>query len=339
MKIHNLLFYILVLWLFISCTNAKDLNGQVIVAFYNVENLFDTIDTPNKMDEEFTPQGEKKWNTERYNKKLSDLATVLSQIDKANLPVVIGLCEIENNNVLTDLAKTKPLRKAKYSIIWNDGPDERGIDCALLYNPKKMQVIAKEFIPIIMPNGEINQTREIVYVEGKIKNEVFHFFVNHWPSRRAGQDESEKDRMYVASVLKRKVNQITNNQANSNIIIMGDLNDEPTDKSIAEVLNALPATNKAKNNDLVNLMYDECVAGKGSYAYRNQWDMIDNLIVSGYLLNKESGLKTTYDNGYIFHKPFMEFINDKGEMSPNRTYGRSYFGGISDHFPVYLILK
>jgi hypothetical protein len=120
---------------------------------------------------------------------------------------------------------------------------------------------------------------------------------------------------------------------------MGDLNDEPSNPSIAETLKALPNNKLPRSTDLVNLMYDENERGEGSYFYKNKWDMIDNLIVSGHLIIKKKGLKTTLNNGFIFHKPFMEFVNEKGQISPNRTYGRTYFGGISDHFPVYLILK
>lgn len=325
--------------LLVACAPAKNIKSEMTVAFYNVENLFDTIDTPNKIDEEFVPADPKNWNTERYFKKMNDLAKVISSIDPDKLPDIVGVCEIENNTVLSDLAKSKMLKKANYQIVWNDGPDERGIDCALLYNPKTMKLISQQFLKVVNPLDTAFATREIVYVQGAIKNEVFHIFVNHWPSRRGGQDGSNNDRVLAATVLRNKVDQIFAENENSNIIIMGDMNDEPINASISEVLKALPSDQPVKNNQLVNLMYAEAVSGLGSYAYKGEWDMIDNLIVSGYLINKKSGLKTTADNGYIFHQPFMEFVNDKGEMSPNRTYGRTYFGGVSDHFPVYLNLK
>ncbi len=328
----------LTLTLFSSNVQRKQINELTIV-FYNVENLFDTIDAPNKIDEEFLPNGSKEWDSERYFKKVNDLSRVIYSIDSVKLPAIIGVCEIENDLVLIDLVKTNSLNKANYQIVWNDSPDERGIDCAFLYNPKYFRLLQKEFIPIVHPTDTALITRDIVYVKGLIGEEIFHFFVNHWPSRRTGQEESEKDRIFVAQVLRSYVDRIFASDINANILIMGDMNDEPTNISISSVLKAQSTMQPVENNQLVNLMYNEAVDGQGSYFYRSQWDMIDNLIVSSNVVRKSKGYKTTLDDGKIFHLPFMEFINDKGEMSPNRTYGRSYFGGVSDHFPIYMKLK
>jgi len=313
--------------------------NRLTVVFYNVENLFDTLQSPNKFDGEFTPDSSKNWNTTKYQKKIADLATVIASIDEKRLPALVGVCEIENNLVLKDLVSDSQLSKANYRIIWEESPDLRGIDCALLYDPACFEVEKYEMLPVKNPVDTSFTTRDIVFVQGILKGERCYVFVNHWPSRREGESVSEGKRNLAAIVVREKVDSIFNANPLANIIIMGDLNDEPSNASISETLKALPNKLIPAPTDLVNLMYDELERGEGSYSYRNKWDMIDNLIVSGNLIVKKKGLKTTLDNGYVFHRPFMEFVNDKGQMSPNRTYGRSYFGGISDHFPVYLILK
>lgn len=339
MRPFSYLLYLLTLILLVSCQSYHKIDPPFTLAFYNVENLFDTINDHNKNDEEFTPVPPKNWNTERYHKKLADLAKVVSAIDPVKLPVLLGICEIENEVVLKDLAAQPALKKARYGIVWNEGPDERGIDCALLYQPSVFKVLNTAFLKVEMPDDPTFFTREIVYVEGKMNGETFHIFVNHWPSRRGGEEASESNRILAARVVKNKVDEIFSDDANANIIIMGDMNDEPSNKSLAEVLGALPNTEKVANHQLVNLMYDEFEKELGSYNYRGEWNMIDNLVISGALINKTEGLKSKADNGFIFHQPFMEFKNDQGEISPNRTYGRDYYGGISDHFPIYMILE
>lgn len=323
----------------VSCSVKHDYKTPYTIMFYNVENLFDTIDTSNKIDEEFLPDAPKEWNTKRYYKKLDDLARVISSVDTMQLPVLLGVCEIENNIVLKDLIAQPPLNSVSYEFVWDDGPDRRGIDCALIYNPSVFEPVETESLTITDAGDEFFITRDILYVEGIIDGEIFHVFVNHWPSRRGGEKESEPNRILVANVLKNRVNEIFKEDARANVIIMGDMNDEPSNMSLSDVLIALPNNKKPENTQLVNLMYDEFSNDIGSYRYRGNWNMIDNIIVSGALINKDKGLKSPLKNGYVFHEPFMEYVNDRGEMSPNRTYGRSYYGGISDHFPVYMILE
>ena len=330
---------LLVLIILASCTPKVKFSKPYTVAFYNVENLFDTIDTPNKIDEEFLPTAPKEWNTEKYTKKIHDLAHVLSAIDTINLPVLVGVAEIENDKVLNDLVADAQLQKAHYKVVWNDGPDVRGIDCALLYNPTVFSLINYEPLPVKDLSDPDFITRDVLYVEGKMREEVFHIFVNHWPSRLGGEEASEPKRMLAASVVRKKVDAIFAVDSMANIIIMGDMNDEPGDMSLQDVLMATPNTSMPDAKQLVNLMYDDYEKGLGSYSYRGDWDQIDNIVVSGALITKKGGLKSKLDNGFIFHKPFMEFKNNQGEISPNRTYGRTYYGGISDHFPVYMILN
>lgn len=330
-----LIYSSLALIIFSSCNLRK----TYTVAFYNVENLFDTIYTGTKFDGEFTPDSSKNWNTAKYQKKISDLAHVISSINNKKMPVLMGVCEVENDRVLKDLASDQKLKNANYQIIWEDCPDLRGIDCALLYNPDKFKLESYEMLPVKNPDDTLFTTRDIIYAKGFVGKELFHVFVNHWPSRRGGEEVSVEKRNLAASVLRKHIDVIFKTDSLANIIIMGDLNDEPSNPSITETLKALPNNLLPHSTDLVNLMYDESERDEGSYSFKNKWDMIDNLIVSGNLIIKKHGIKTTLENGFIFHQPFMEYVNDKGQMSPNRTYGKSYFGGISDHFPVYLILR
>ncbi len=310
---------------------------NLTVAFYNVENLFDTKNTPGGNDAEFTPEGKNKWTEERYNKKLNDISEVLSSINKKELPEIIGLCEIENREVLEDLVKTKLLSGGDYKIEQYESPDFRGIDCALLYRPDEFEVIKSSPIKVEFNDDLKFTTRDILYVTGKTNNdEEFHIFVNHWPSRIGGLAQTEPKRIAVAKLLKSKIDSVQNSNPNANIIVMGDLNDEPSNKSINEVLNA--QSPEVENAALVNLMFPIHQNKQGSYNYRGNWNMLDNVIVSPNLLDNK-GFQCKEMQGFVFHEKWMEYEN-KGEMSPNRTYGGpNYYGGVSDHFPVYIQLK
>ena len=338
MSIYNKILLCLLVIFSFSCKQKVSINPPYTVMFYNVENLFDTVSNPNKLDYDFLPDTQKEWNSEKYFKKLNDLSKVIAAVDSLNLPVIVGVCEVENDVVLNDLANQPRLKPANYQVVWTEGPDVRGIDCALLYNPSVFTLVGFEQLQVNDPDDYNFITRDILYVQGLMAGETFHVFVNHWPSRRGGADDSAPKRILAANVIRNKVDQIVSVSDQVNIIIMGDMNDEPADMSLSDILVALPNNTTPENHHLVNLMYDEFEANKGSYSYRGKWDMIDNLIVSGFLINKNKGLSTQINNGKIFHQPFMEYVNDRGEVSPNRTYGRSYFGGISDHFPVYLTL-
>lgn len=332
MKRFLLIFALLLTGLF-AC---KQVETGLTVAFYNTENLFDTEDDPHKNDNEFLPDSEKQWTPERYRKKLDDIARVLYEIDTLGLPVVIGLCEIENRKVLEDLIASGRLKSGKYAIAHQESPDTRGIDVALLYQTNRFTLEGFEAIPIIFENEPGHKTRDILHVSGKIGKETFHVFVNHWPSRIGGTDESEPNRVFAASVLKQKVDEVLAGNPSANIIIMGDMNDEPQNKSLLETL---AAKAPGSSSQLVNLMLPLDEQNLGSYNYRNEWNMLDNLVVSHSLLDGKR-LDVKDAQGYIFRKDWIEFKNNKGAVSPNRTYGGpKYYGGVSDHFPVYFVLK
>lgn len=322
-----------------SCSKG-DFNSKhnLTIAFYNVENLFDLEDEPGKMDEEFMPNSEKKWNQERYIKKLNDLSKVLSSINRNELPEIIGLCEVENKKVVEDLVKTGQLVNGKYKVVHYGSPDFRGIDCALVYRSDEFMVINSFPIKVNFKDEPNYLTRDILYVKGKTKNrEEFHIFVNHWPSRIGGTEQTEFKRIEVATILKGKIDSIQTTDALANIVVLGDMNDEPSNNSLAKILMAQKP--ETLNADFVNLMFPVQKNGKGSYVYQGNWNMLDNIVVSKSLLD-EKGFKCVDKKGFVFHEDWMEFKNKDGQISPNRTYGGpNYYGGISDHFPVYFTLQ
>ncbi len=332
-------FTFLLVSVLFSCSEEKRKDRRnMTVVFYNVENLFDLVDEPVKKDEEFTPAGEKKWNEERYEKKLKDLAKVLTSVNKNELPEIIGLSEVENRKVLEDLVATGKLSGGNYKIIHYESPDFRGIDNALIYREDEFKVLDHFAVGIVFENKPDYKTRDILYVKGRTKNrEKFHIFVNHWPSRIGGRERTEPARIAVASILKQKTDSIFSADKNAKIIIMGDMNDEPENRSLLETLGAKSPKNETAG--LINLMFPADAEGKGSYNFRGNWNMLDHVIVSKNLLD-EKGFRVTDRRGYVFHETWMEYKNREGRMSPNRTYGGpNYYGGISDHFPVYFKMQ
>ncbi|MDD2305519.1 MAG: endonuclease/exonuclease/phosphatase family protein [Prolixibacteraceae bacterium] len=316
-----------------SCTSVKkSLRQEYTVVSYNVENLFDTVDDPKIPDEEFLPTSEKKWDNERYEKKLTDIAEVISEVNQKELPEVVGLVEIENQTVLEDLIKTGKLNGQNYAIIHEESPDYRGIDVALIYRKDAFKEITHEVLPVTFPDDPEFKTRDILHVTGKMRNKTVHVFVNHWPSRIGGEDKTEPKRVLAASVLKKRVDQIFVQDPKARIIIMGDMNDEPANKSLQETLGA---TAPGSGAPLVNLMMPDDVAGKGTYFYSGNWNMLDNLVVSETVL-KGKGMTVEGGKGNIFSNDWMIYTNKNGDKTPNRSYvGNKYVGGVSDHFPVY----
>lgn len=313
------------------------------IVFYNVENLFDTLDDPLTEDDEFTPGSEKNWSTERYQKKLEDISKVLSSINKKELPEIIGLCEVENRKVLEDLVKTGKLRKKDYGIVHKDSPDTRGIDVALLYRKDEFKSVSHKAIPVVFRFDSTLKTRDILYVKGKASvSGILHIFVNHWSSRREGQQQTERKRIFSSVVLRKAVDSILNFEPEAKIIIMGDFNDEPTNMSLHSVLNATNKRKNANSRDLYNLMYDKHnFENTGTYSYKGNWNMLDNLIVSQSVITDKNNYHVDYTGGKIYRDDWMMYDNPKiGELTPNKTYGGNmYFGGVSDHLPVFMVLQ
>lgn len=322
--------------------NTLRQEDSVTIAFYNVENLFDNIDDKNnKGDDEYLPSSNKKWDEERYQTKLDNIHQVLKDIGNGDIPALIGLAEVENETVVNDLIKKTPIADS-YATVHKDSPDHRGIDVALLYNPDLFTPTQEENLPVRFKFDPKLTTRDVLYVKGKLQGEDIHIFVNHWSSRRGGADKTEAKRIACASVVKRKLNQIFKADQDAKVVIMGDFNDNPDNRSIQKILGAQSNTEKNKapiaDNQLVSMMNSLQQSGKGTSTYQGDWYLFDQIIVSGRLLNDKKGLHTTIDGAAIFKADYMLYYNKKyKEKFPSRTYGRDrYYGGYSDHLPVYL---
>lgn len=309
------------------------------IVSYNVENLFDTYDDEFKFDDEFTPYGSYYWGKKKYEKKLNDIGKVLVNLAEGNVPAIIGLVEIENKTVLEDLVKQSPLSKFQYGIVHEESPDERGIDVALLYDENQFHYISHQIGRIHFPKPIEDKTRDILFVKGILAKDTIFVAVNHWPSRRGGASISEPKRKYVAKKLKEKTEAILAKQPNAGIIIMGDFNDTPTNKSLYQSLGAKSLEDK--NSQLVNLMYPYEKQGIGTYKFRNQWNLLDQFIVSRNLTDNIGALKITQKSAKIFD---VDWLKEDDPTYPgkrlNRTFlGPRYKGGYSDHFPIYLDIE
>jgi predicted extracellular nuclease len=341
---NNILLFLFISTVFhISGQDLSQTKNSTTVVFYNVENLFDIIDDPATKDEEFTPESLKKWDNEKYEKKINDLANVLSSINENELPGIIGLAEVENDNVLEALVSSSKLKKGNYGIVHYESKDERGIDVALLYSKNQFKLIESKPIPVVFGFDIVDVTRDILYVKGVTNDgKTCHIFVNHWPSRTLGEQESEIKRITAAVTLRKEVDNILNYENDARILIMGDFNDEPTNKSLLQILNATNKRKNINNRDLYNLMYDiHNIGTTGTITYQNAWQVFDQIIVSPALLKKGNGYYVNFDDGRIYSNESMLFTNpETGFKSPDRTYGGdSYYGGVSDHLPVYVVIK
>lgn len=319
--------------------SAQDTKEEFRVAFYNVENLFDTLDDPNKLDEEFTPFSSKKWTAERYQKKLNDTASVIQSLNGDDFPEIIGLCEVENRQVVEDLVNLTVLKDNGYKVVHQESPDKRGIDVAMIYEEKYFTIISHEAIGVTLP-GDRPHTRDILYVMGNTGKETLHLFVNHWPSRYGGAEQSDPKRVLVAGKVREKIDAIQQEDEEAKILVMGDLNDYPINKSTFEVLRAKSSKKPSQDGDLYNMMYDGHEKGLGSHNYKGDWGMLDQIIVSYSLLNSKKGLSTKPGEAIVHKEDFFLFEKKDGTKIPNRTFGgKNYYGGFSDHLPVMVTLK
>ena len=326
----------LLLFLFVCTLIPVTLRSQqsMTVMFYNCENLFDTDDDPLKDDDDFTPDGDYHWTQTRYRDKLDAVSKVIVAADDDQAPALVGLSEVENEKVLTDLTQRSALRGAGYSFVMTQSPDRRGIDVALLYRRSYFRLIGQESLRVnLRPYGG-GATRDILHVTGVLENhDTIDVYVCHWPSRYGGTEQSEPLRMCAARRLRASADSILSVRRKPYIVIMGDLNDGPDAPAVRDGLNAHPYAERAELDDreLVTLMdplYD------GSYKYDGEWDKYDQFVVSASFTN---GLGCSEFLGVeIMNMPFLLMDDDNyGGVKPMRTYnGRRYQGGFSDHLPV-----
>ncbi|MDP4281905.1 MAG: endonuclease [Bacteroidota bacterium] len=319
-------------------------NGRhfVRIAFYNTENMYDPGKDSTKSDDEFTPAGARKWTYTKFYSKLNHLGKTILAMGDGEPPAAVGLCEIENRRVLNCLTASTPLRPFRYQVVHYDSPDLRGVDVALLYRPERLRILYSIPIAVRFPQDSSLRTRDILYAKGILENgDTLHLFVNHWPSRRGGAKKSSGRRAVAASILRRYVDSLFRKVHHPGIIIMGDFNDEPADRSLENVLQANPVTESIFPDRLYNLMFRKLrTTGSGTIKYQGKWSVFDQIIVSGTLLLKESGYVTHEADASIFRGKFL-LQEDEKHMGDKlyRTYqGPSYKGGFSDHLPVYLDL-
>jgi predicted extracellular nuclease len=316
--------------------------GDYRFMFYNAENLFDIFNDSTIKDEEFLPEGERFWNITRFTAKLNNITKVITSVGQWEAPEIVGLCEIENRYCLEQLTSNSYLKKNKYQIVHKESPDGRGIDVALLYRKDKFKPIDNEFLRINFP-GDDRPTRDILYVKGRTKDkDTLHIFINHWPSRYGGQTISEPKRIFAAELLRKKVDSLFTADKNPLIVIMGDLNDYPDNISLLDGLKANKDFDTIMNEQLYNLSYYlQFKKGEGSMKYKGSWGILDQIILSGALLNNSGNMGTTKDNAHVFNADFLLEIDERNTgTKPFRTYGgMKYLGGYSDHLPVYIDFK
>lgn len=309
-------------------------NKDYRIAFYNVENLFDTEDNPQKEDNDFLPGEKLDWTPKKYQQKINSLSKVIKELGNGGIPEVLGLCEVENKKVIVDLFDY--CCKGQYGIVHKDSPDERGIDVALVYDKDKVEIISDEFMTLDL---EGDYTRDILYAKAKINKEIIHLFFNHWPSRRNPKNEFKREA--AASMLRQKIDGILDKNKVANIVIMGDFNDEPHNTSIKRVLKAEKVGKEISNNKLYNLTYNWSANGDGSYFY-DKWNAIDQIIVSGAMMDA-SGCKIDVKNAKVLKKDWMIYHDTKKNVyKPNKfmngSNGRVY-GGYSDHLPIFVDIQ
>ena len=304
-----------------SVSNKINHSSEFTVLFYNVENLFDVINDKGEGDDEYSKDGVRRWNAKRYDSKLKKIAQAIISANDWTFPDVIALAEIENRSVIDDLCSNTVLKKINYQVVHRESPDHRGIDVVLLYNPERITLNDSAFLEVRI--SEDYCSRDILYVSLKINQSDFHFFVCHWPSRYGGVSSSENNRILASQILKKKIESLCQQSPNPNIVVMGDFNDEPEDKSIKNLTDGI----------MLNLMDS---IDEGTIKFQNEWYTFDQFWVNKTLMNSASfGLKLEVK---VCRLPFLLLDDEKYlGVKPFRTYyGYKYQGGYSDHLPILL---
>ena len=317
----------------------------VTVAFYNLENLFDTENDPITFDDDRTPEGKDRWTQEIYADKLLKMASVIAQIgppEATTAPALVGVAEIENRKVLEDLVNQTPLKQSHYGIVHYDSPDRRGIDVGLLYDPKLFQVVSSKVYELKLYDPERENrriyTRDQLLVSGNLAGERMHVLVNHWPSRSGGEALTRPRRMAAAALNKRIIDSILSEDPYAKIISMGDLNDDPKDKSLKKILKTKAKPEEVGLQGIFNPMERMAKRGQGTLAYRDSWNLFDQFLLSAAWLQRDYEHFQYYKAG-IFNKRFLQTPEGPYKGYPFRSFANGkYTGGYSDHFPVYVCL-
>lgn len=346
-KLHNLFLFLVFLGL---AAQAQEKKYEIqTIAFYNCENLFDTIRDPKIYDEEWTPTGDQAWTSKKYNQKISNLARVMSQIgtdDNTKMPAIIGVAEVENRAVLEDLVRDPQMLPGNYGIEHYDSPDRRGIDVGLLYSKNHFKPTSSTAHPLYIydmkkvnrETGELGAriyTRDQLLVSGLLDGEEVHFIVNHWPSRVGGEKRSSPLREAAAALNKQIIDSLYKINPQAKVITMGDMNDGPYNNSMKKVLKTEANKKDVKKGGLFNPMEKMAKDGLGTLAYRDAWDVFDQMIVTEPYLNDNYD-SWSFWKARIYKKPFM--VQPTGQYKGYPLRNTNGVPGFSDHFPVYIYL-
>jgi len=330
--------YLLVLLFSLNCSAQR--SDTLYLAFWNLQNLFDTVDDTEKNDESFLPDGDMEWTDDRLDKKMYNLSKIIRMMNDGRGPDILGICEVENQEVF-ELMLSKYLADINYEIAYIESPDNRGIDNGLVFKSDKFNLINMQADTVHLSDG---WPTRLIFGANLLTNEDQNFsvFVNHWPSRSGGQEKSEPNRIAAAQTLRNAVERKFSKNRFANIFIIGDFNDDPVNISLLETLKAYPIKCDSLPSDfemesegeLFNLSYQSFETGEGSYKYRDTWNMLDQIIVSGAIINGDDF--NYICNSFEVYKPeIIVTKSGKYEGTPFPTYGgRKYLGGYSDHFPV-----
>ena len=305
------------------------------IGFYNCENFFDTIDDPAKDDIENTP------TPEVFAQKLHNIATVFQKLGTdvtPDGPAVIGLAEIENDNVLKAVVAQPEIANRHYNYVWHPTPDVRGISTALLYNPKYFKVLSSRPVHVPLESlGQSRPTRDVLYVCGILSGDTVHLLVNHWPSKSGGEARSGPGRRLAAQVAKDVVDSVQKNNPNAKILLMGDLNDNPTSDGVINVLHAKAEKKEVTATDIYNPWINMYKNGMGTESYRGEWNLIDQIMITGAFMQNNNH-KWQYYKHEIFNRDFLKNRIGKDKGLPHRSYTANHVwdNGYSDHFPVVM---
>lgn len=315
--------------------------APMLVGFYNLENIFDTIDQPEVLDEEFLPDGVNQWTGERYLRKLHNMARVIAAIGTDVHPdglAVLGICEVENRSVVEDLVRTAPIDKRGYRVVSHEGPDARGVDVGLIYNPKYFTLLAQKAYRLTMPEDPEFKTRDQLLVSGLLDGDTIHVIVNHWPSRRGGEKRSDPKRCAAADLGRHIVDSLLARNPDARIFHMGDLNDDPINASLRKHLRVVGEKERAKNGVLYGPMGDLYEKGIGSLAWNDSWNLFDQISLSPAVVTGAGG-RYVYHSVRIFNEPWLRQKEGAFAGYPHRSFvGTEWKDGYSDHFPVYVVL-
>jgi len=323
-------------------TTKEKVSVQVsCVAFYNNENFFDTIHQDNVNDYEYTPTGAMKWGTQKYKAKLEHMSYAISQIglDYSSQGVaMIGLSEIENRGVLNDLIKQPALAKRSLGIVHYEGIDRRGVDVALLYNPRQFTVSNSKSYRLHLPNDTSFRTRDQLMVSGYLQGEKVHVIVNHWPSRLGGEEASRPKRNAAAALTRSIVDSLLKIDPKAKVIVMGDLNDDPYNESCIKVMKAKKEITDVKADEMYNTLWKTLEMGVGSLAYNDQWNMFDQIMISSELAHADRS-KLKFWKAEVFNRSFLTQQEGRYKGTPMRTHaGGVWLNGYSDHYPTMIYL-